>query len=57
MQNSLTATQKLRSANAMQGKYMEILFDKRNKIMGGRTTKYLLEKVRLPALLCLRPQF
>jgi hypothetical protein len=24
---------------------MEILFDKKNKIMGGRTTKYLLEKV------------
>lgn len=34
---------------ALQGKYMEILFDKRNKIMGGRTTKYLLEKVILLA--------
>ena len=32
--------------NSPQGKYMEILFDKQNKIMGGRTTKYLLEKVR-----------
>ena len=35
---------------AAQGKYMEILFDKQNKIMGGRTTKYLLEKVR--AIMC-----
>ena len=40
----------------MQGKYMEILFDKTNKIMGGRTTKYLLEKVRLPALWFPRPR-
>jgi hypothetical protein len=35
---------------ATQGKYMEILFNKQNKIMGGRTTKYLLEKVSLLAL-------
>jgi myosin heavy subunit len=41
----------------MQGKYMEILFDKRNKIMGGRTTKYLLEKVRWPAPPSPRTQF
>ena len=34
----------------MQGKYMEILFNKQNKIMGGRTTKYLLEKVSLLGL-------
>jgi myosin heavy subunit len=36
---------KTENLDAAQGKYMEILFDKRNKIMGGRTTKYLLEKV------------
>ena len=33
---------------------MEILFDKSNKIMGGRTTKYLLEKVTWLAISAFR---
>ena len=37
------------SSRGVQGKYMEILFSRNQKIMGGKTTQYLLEKVRTAA--------